>query len=569
MKYFALDIETIGLKIYNGTIWMLAVNDGKKTKVEHDCFGKAAYFEKYRAILEDENICKVIHNAAFDGSYIGANTGIIIRNIWDTSLCETVLQGVQIPRGSRDEHLKAMHSSSLKYTLARYGLPVPNKDITKQFIDRPVGTKFTKEEIEYAGDDVKSLLELQRAQEYLLTRDGLLEVALLENKVVEKTIQMALHGVGFDSTRWMQIANETEAEYYLRKEKLPKSVSNWNSPKQVKDYFRSKGIEITSYSELEAVYKQTGNEVLGNFMAMQELTKTISSYGRNWFEEMFIDGDNRVRCFFQQIINTGRYSSSKPNMQNLPSTGQHRSAFVPKKGHVFVVGDFSGQEMAIIAAASGEDIWIDALLRGDDIHAITASLLFAGQWESVKQKGCTFPQKCDCKVHKILRGQTKTLNFMLAYGGGPQKFAESTGLSLSDAKVIVARYKRVARKANAYLERNGKEALNTGVSFSADPYRRRRVLRGEEDWQVVNQGKNTPIQSAGANMLKLSMVSIPYHYPIVLTVHDEIVLEVPKAQGKEALKMLQSVMEKSADYITGIAGLVKATPYIDTNLLKH
>jgi DNA polymerase-1 len=452
--------------------------------------------------------------------------------------------------------------------LPRYGFKKPDKSITQQFIGRPKGIKFSKEEIDYVKGDVSDLLKVRAAQEYLLKRDELLDVALLEFATVYKMARMKTVGIGWSSTRWMSIANENEKEYASRMAKLPKVVANWNSPKQVKDYFKSQGVYIGSFDDLQEAYAQSKNNTLKNFIEARELHKSITSYGKNWFTENFCDPDGRIRCDVQQIINTGRMSMMNPNLQQLPAKGKHRSAFVAGKGCKFVIGDFSGQEMGIMAAGAGENIWIDAMLRGDDIHALTASLLYAEQWKQATEKGCTFPKKCSCKGHKALREPTKILNFMLAYGGGPTKFAENTGCTFEEAKAIVKRYKRVVARLTMWLQNNAREALKTGVSFSADPYKRRRVLRGEEDWQIENQGKNNPIQAAGANMLKLAMISIPDQYEIVLVIHDEIILEVKNSEAGKAAKMLKKVMEDSATFITGIKGLIKVEPRIADDLTK-
>jgi len=575
MKSIALDIEAIGLDPYNGTIWSLTVNDGKTIIVEHDCFGKATFLKKYRKVLEDPNTCKVIHNAGYDGPYIVLffkqvfGIDVRIKNIWDTMLCETVIQGVQIPKNSRDQQLYIKHSAKLEFTLPRYGFSIPDKDITKNFIGRPIGKKFTMPELKYMEDDVKDLLKLQKAQEYLLTRDGLLEVALLENLNVERVIDAKVHGIGWDGKIWKKIAEDNEKEFKKRMALLPSTVDNWNSPKKVKDYFKSRGILINSFDEIDKVYATTKNKTLGDFIEARNLTKSITAYGMNWFKDGFCNIDGRVRASIQQIVNTGRYSMYNPNLQQLPAKGLHRSAFVPRKGYKFVIGDFSGQEMGIMAAASKEDLWIDAMLRGDDIHSLTASLLYATQWATAGEKGCTFPKKCSCKGHKLLREPTKILNFMLAYGGGPNRFAENTGCTLAEAQTIVKRYRKVVPRLTMWLNNNAREALKTGVSFSADPYKRRRLLKGVEDWQIENQGKNNPVQSPGANMIKLAMNSISWEYYIPLVIHDEIILEVPTKSAKVASKHLKKIMEESADYITGIKGLIKVTPRIADNLMKE
>jgi len=586
MKYIALDIESIGTKPYGGVVWSLALNYGnKKIDLYENCFGNVVIPSSVKKDLADDKICKVIHYGSFDSCYLLMVKGITIRNIWCTGLTETVIHGYTPPSRKKKKDgtvnytpqelkLQKAYGTQLKFVLPRYGFPSPNKDIRNNFIDRPKGLAFTREEREYMADDVRNLLEVRKAQEYLLRRDSQLEVALLEHKTVEKMVLMKARGVNFNSKLWRTIALSYEAEYKKRLKKLPSFVANWNSPKQIKDYFRSIGIHIESLTDLEDIHVATKNKTLKSLIEARELHKMVTTYGMNWFEEGYIDGDGRVRGDFTQIKETGRMSSHNPNLQNIPKKpkvielGDHRECFIASKGCRLVIGDFSGQEIGIMAAMADEKLWIDALLRGDDIHGLTASLLYQAEWDRGYEKGCKFPKKCECHIHQELREKAKTLNFMLAYGGGPKKFAFITGVTFQEALIVVKRYKRIIPRITKTLERNGKDALYTGESFSADPYRRRRLLMGDKDWHIINQGKNNPIQAAGANMLKLAMISIPDSLPIVLVIHDEIVTDPFIKDAPKAVKILKQVMEKSADYITGISGLIKVEPRISLTLAK-
>lgn len=599
MKYIGVDIESIGLDPTKGVMWMLSITEGKKTNVYHNCNGMTKKDIPVAVIkmLEDESVCKIIHSSIFDVPYIFMTIGIRIRNIWDTDLCEIVIQGIKlnikkktIKPGSPEERLLKQHGTALKEVLPRYGFPVPKKEIRENFINRPKGKKFTKDEIDYAADDTRYLLHIQKAQEYLLMRDGLMEVALLENKVAERYHDMKIIGIRLDQRIWRDVAMENMKELDRRMRKLPKDVSNWNSDKQVKKYFMKKGIMIPTYDELDDIYLKTRNKILGDFIATLELKKAVSAYGLSWFgPDGYIDNDGRIRAHITQIINTGRNAMSDPNLQQLPGSGnndplrlrvleevlqtkkkkpQHRRAFIPGPGNIFVRGDFGGQEIGCMAAAAEEDLWINTLLRGEDVHGLMASIIDPGAWRAATEKGCTFPKKCECSGHQKLREPAKINNFMLAYGGGAGKLAAFLGWPMIKAVQFVGAHKRATPRLTNYLKRNAANAVATGVSYSADPYRRRRVLRGEEKWQIENQGKNNPIQSAGANMLKLALISIPREWNVVLVIHDEIILEVPKAKAKKAAKMLEEVMSKSADYITGIKGLVKVKPEIVMNLMK-
>lgn len=620
LMYLALDSESKGVVPYDGLLWMVSIRlNNNKPMLFENCNGLTVLPNDICNMLEDNNIVKVIQNALHDGVYLRMNCKrrngkpVIIRNIWDTDQCERVIQGVQLPPIDRDktvpphiERLYKKHGSRLDYIQVRYGFIPSKKDLRTQFIDRPKGIPFSKELKDYAIGDVADLNPIRALQEFVLKREGLLDLAHLENKTTGKLIEMKVGGLGFDEDIWRNIAINNTIEYKKRVSMLPKSVKNWGSNQQVKAYFASIGINVPTYDDLPEVYLKSRNRTLAMFMYTKKLAKSVSSYGLNWLHgeyknlkgeveegSGFVDPDGRIRCGIQQQVNTGRMSMFDPPLQTMPGVEkltpvekrverliaeqlglrsiemvpQHRRGFVPAKGKIFVKGDFSGQEIGIMAAASGEELWINAMKRGEDVHALTASLMYP-EWQLVKERGCTFPKKCSCKEHKEMRETAKILNFMLAYGGGEQKFAKSTGLDWKQSRLIIKRYKQVIPKLTAYLEKNGKVSSNTGIAYSATPFRRRRILNGTEDWQMVNQGKNTPIQAAGADMLKLAMVSIPDKFFMPIVIHDEIVLEVPKAMAREAMRMLKQVMEKAADYCTGIKGLVKVEPVIAMNLMK-
>jgi DNA polymerase I-like protein with 3'-5' exonuclease and polymerase domains len=598
-----LDIETINLKPDKGTIWSLTLTFSKNFPIKKFS-GKSVIYSnpmgltrkdipaEVIALIESGLYLVIIHSSEFDGPYIGLNIGFRIPYLWDSQLCEVVIQGIRVSKEAPPNVHKA-YSSKLLHVKPRYGFKAPNKDTRDNFIDRPLGMPFTRLEKEYMVEDTDALPAIQHAQEYLLTRDGDLNVALLENKLAVRVIDMRIKGVGFDQVFWRKNAEFNTNEYNKRISRLPAMVDNWNSPAQVKAFFKKIGINITSYKEIYKVYLRTRNRKLAEVIWAKELAKSVSTYGMNWFSDGYIDSDGRVRASIDQIVDTGRMSVSNPPLQQMPGVDiknqqkqraikliieqlglkgrlvpQHRRAFIPGKGKVFIAGDFGGQEMGIMAAASGEELWINAMLRGEDIHALTASLLYAREWPEATEKGCKFPFKCDCKGHKALREPTKILNFMLAYGGGPQKFAEDTGIDELTATMIVARYKRIIPKLTAWLEKNGRDGVNTGWSYSADPYRRKRRLHGEEEWMIRNQGKNTPVQAAGGNMIKLAMISIPMKWHIPLVVHDEIILEVDIKEAKIAAKALKKIMEDSANYITGIKGLVRVEPRIAKSWMK-
>lgn len=567
-SFIAVDIETTGLYPVAGSkVYCIAVNTGKVIRVY-----QGAEIESLRPVLEDTAITKVIHNAAFDCFWLRMLHGIRVCNVWDTRLMEQVLLGENLPRSVRSEEDKAMLSSSLKYTLARYKLAELDKTIGANFATRSKTAPLTKAELEYAKDDVRYLLQLQAMQEYRLAKLDLTRVANLENRLVEVVVDMRARGIGFDSNRWIQIALQNSLTYNELLKRMPPDVANWNSPAQVKRYFNSKGIPVDSLTTIEELVNEYNDPVLKRFIEIRSLYKSTTTYGKGWLyndqKGNTVDPDGRIRADFEQILNSGRFSCSNPNLQQIPRDGEHRSAFVPAKGNVFVIGDFVGQELGIMAAAAQEDIWLKAMFRREDIHSLTASLLYPEVWKNGGEKGCTFPKKCNCAEHTRVRHHAKTMNFAIAYGAGPQKIAAALKLSEKEASRLLSKYKRVVPNLTRWLETNARTAIKTRLSFSADPYRRRRTLRDPEEWMLKNVGKNNPVQSCGANMIKLAMISLSEATPVVLTLHDELVVEVPKAKAKKAAVELKAIMEKAAGYCTGLPGLIIVEPRIATSLAK-
>jgi|SRR6478609_966112 len=583
-RRIAIDIETSGLYPIPGSkIFCCAVNDGHNIKVHTS-------FEELRKVLEDESIQKVIHNAAFDSFWLYMKHGIEVRNIWDTDLMERVLIGDNLLNADNATEKQKMElSASLYYTLKRYKLPAHDKAMSYNFSQRPINAPLTKQEIDYVKSDVKHLLQVQALQEIRLQRLNLTRVGTLENKVVEVVVRMRSAGIGIDVKRWLQIEEENLRKSISIQKRLPARVHNWNSPPQAKAYFQSIGIPVLSLEDITDDFRRKyNNEILNKFVEMREYSTYASKYGRKFLyatkkkgkgeDRYLVDKDNRIRANFSQILNTGRFACSNPPLHGLPRENErrygytftgakHRGAFVPRKGCTFVGGDFSGQEIGIMAAASGEQLWIKALQRGEDPLSLMASIFFP-DWSKGTEKKCTFPKKCKCAQHKEQRQIAKEITYGIAYGAFPKGISVKINRTVKETKRLMLKFQRTAPRLYRWLQKNAKETIRTRVSYSADIYRRRRTVRDPQEWMVRNVGYNNPIQSSAANMIKLAMISLNKKWQQILPWHDDLILEVKIGQAKQAAKELKIVMEKAADYCTGIKGLIKVEPRITKSLEK-
>lgn len=576
-KQIGLDIESIGTEVVGGLVWSVAVQmPNRRLKIEMDCHGLYTITNELADLIEDDKVEKIIQNASFDVPYLFHNVRrdngkpVNLQGfIWDTSLAEQVIQGLVMDRKADDDDpFYQQHGTRLDLIMKRYRLNMKmRKDLVNRFIDRPKGKPFDKDEIAYMTGDVDKMDKLRYMQEKVLTRDKQMETVLLEMEFLRRVmIPQKINGIGFDTDFWVTNARAEKKEYDKRMRALPKAVENWGSEKQIKQFFKDQGLLIDSLSNLEDIYFKSPHPVLKKLIDTRDLNTAVTKYGENWVE--YVNPDGRVRPDVRQIIRTGRNSYSNPPLHGLPKEGIKRMAIVPRKGYKLVGADFSGQEIGIMAAMANEKVWIDALLRGEDVHSLTAYIISPDQWKANASKGCTFPKKCKCKGHLAMRDPAKTNNFMLAYGGGPKKLMMKTGMSWFDAKLFCVKHKKAIPNLTKKLEQNAMLAVNTGETYSADPYKRRRVLVGSEKWHIENQGKNSPIQMAGANMMKLAAISIPSKYYVCLIIHDEIWLEVPSKDAKVAAKTLKLVMEQAADYITGIKGLIRVEPKIANNIMK-
>ena len=245
---------------------------------------------------------------------------------------------------------------------------------------------------------------------------------------------------------------------------------------------------------------------------------------------------NRIHTQFSQAVAaTGRLSSNDPNLQNIPirtEVGREiRAAFVAPPGHVILSADYSQIELRVLAHLSQDPELIDAFRTGGDVHLRTAALVFLGDAKKTSE------------VTAEMRRRAKTINFGVIYGMGDSALAKQLGITRDEAASFIAayftRYAGVARfmERTVAAARQG-EAVRTLLGrrrFLPNLHSANRGLRFEAE----RVAKNTAIQGTAADILKVAMVKLGEHpaaagVRMVLTVHDELVFEVPIALVDEA-----------------------------------
>lgn len=255
----------------------------------------------------------------------------------------------------------------------------------------------------------------------------------------------------------------------------------------------------------------------------------------------------RVHTSFRQTVAaTGRLSSDKPNLQNIPMRTplgrEIRKAFRPEKPDwIFISADYSQVEIRILADMAGDEDLIQAFKNGLDVHTVTAAKIF------------NVPVK---DVDPVLRSRAKAINFGIIYGMGPMRLAQETGVSPTEAKAFIQKYFEVypgIQKLSAQLIASAHE-----LGYCTTLLGRRRPIPELKD---SNQGLrvrgeniaiNAPIQGTSADLIKLAMIDIQKKLKsarlktkMILQVHDELVFTGPATERAEAMALIKGSMESA------------------------
>jgi hypothetical protein len=258
-------------------------------------------------------------------------------------------------------------------------------------ITQPFIKKYIKHENQIQSEaDASSACKLNLLEAYLLKDYSLLEHELLTN-----------HKEFLTSNQLLVLADT--------------STISWTSGKQ------ALAVLQIIYPKLKSVSKEALSDcdhpIIEAYHEFLNTTKLKTTYGEKFIED-HVDSDGRVRTNFNQVLNTGRVSSSKPNIQNIPAKesvgNRYRNAFIADEGWKFVDSDYKSQEAVLVASFSGDKVWMNAIRNEWDLHSVCAEVVFQDKWKDAADPDCAYYKnhdKCKCKKHKTLRTLVKTINF--------------------------------------------------------------------------------------------------------------------------------------------------------------
>jgi DNA polymerase I len=391
------------------------------------------------------------------------------------------------------------------------------------------------EQIQYAAQDVEHLHALKEKLDAELKAAALMGVLRLEMDLLPVVIGMEFMGFCVDRKKLEELAAKTTQELdqvaQTVRNLLGTGDVNLNVPAQLLKALRGQGISLKNMDFLSECRHPIADAIL-EYRKWKTLKEDVGSCIHG------IRPDGRIHGEFDPLgTDTGRFSSSEPNMQNI-TRRELRTAFVASVGKVLVIADYSQLELRAAAYFSGDKRMLEAFIKGEDLHAKTASIVLG---------------KSEKEITNEERQLAKALNFGLLYGrsaDGLVRYAKTKyGVEMTEKQAAKTRaiffkhYDGLARwHAKAWDELECTEVVEGRTILG-----RRRLINPEASNRDCFQAKTyLVVQGACADGLKLALCEIRKRLPrsvsIIAIVHDEIIAEAPEAKAEQVKKLLAKIM---------------------------
>jgi DNA polymerase-1 len=428
----------------------------------------------------------------------------------------------------------------------------------------------------------EGMRELYAVQKRLLKEQGL---GFLYNDVEMPLsgvlFEMEADGVRLDVTVLEDLSKECQAKISELERSLYEAAGgpfNVNSPKQLSEILFER-LKLPTVKKIKTGFS-TNEEVLSKLSSLHPLPALILEYRQMAkLKSTYIDAlpllvdpkDSRLHATFNQTgAETGRLSSNNPNLQNIPirtDFGQRiRKAFVPyAKGHVLLSADYSQIELRILAHLADDELLKQACKGDSDIHRFTASLMFEVPEDKVDEK---------------MRYAAKRINFGIVYGMSAFGLAKDLDVSIAQAQDFIDKYFLRYPKVRYFLDGEIQKARDLGYvttlfgrrRYLPDIHNRNMGLRQFAERQAIN----APMQGTAADIIKIAMVKVSRQLTVeklsstmTMTVHDELVFDVPREEVKQMVALVRREMEGAMDLSVPMNVSVKVGPnWLDMEKVK-
>ncbi|MGJ3238386.1 MAG: DNA polymerase I [Anaerolineae bacterium] len=557
------DVETTSIDQMSAELVGIALAVDEKTgyyvPISHqDALGEQIHIDFVLDALKDPltnpNIPKYAHNAVYD-LVVMQRYGIDVQPItFDSMLAEWVRDPISKFLGLKN--------------FARQELNIHMTDI-EELIGKGKNQKtMAQVSIEHAAqyaaaDAVVTLKAVKFLQEQLQEIDATELFETIDMPMVPIIAAMQRAGVALDvaylagiSTRLDNLITALEREIY---QLSGQPEFNINSPKQLSEILfdedkldlPKEGINKSSHgfsTAQDTLDKlRHAHPIIEKISEYRELTKLKSTYV-DALPELVNEHTGRVHTNYNQTgTSTGRFSSSNPNLQNIPirtELGREvRRAFIAPDGYQLLAVDYSQIELRVMAHISADQTLMQAFAEGQDIHRATAATVF-----DIEPDAVTYEQ----------RSFAKRVNFGLMYGMGAFRLARESDLTLAEAEHFIKIYFERIPGVKHYIDSTEKQALENG--YVETLLGRKRYFRHLQDGKTsgnrvrgeLRAAINMPIQGTAADILKLAMIQLYQQLnqvqsgaKMILQVHDELVLEVPDNEVQVTTELVVDTMQNA------------------------
>lgn len=509
---------------------------------------KERVLKELKPILENTKIGKIGHNIKYDYE-IFKLAGVQLQGIvFDTMVAAFLINPI-----GRSQSLGELAYSELGISMIDIEELIGKKGKNQlTFNVVPI-----KEATQYAAEDADMAWRLYNKLAHELKTEPtgtkkLAEMAAqLEWPLIEVLGDTELTGIKLDLQYLQKLAQEFNAKLDKIRSAIYKHAGrefNISSTQQLKVIlFDELKIDTTGLKKIKTGVSTAVGEleklkgkhpIIDELFEYRELTKLMSTY----VDALpgLVARDGKIHTSYNQTIaQTGRLSSTNPNLQNIPvrtTEGKRiRKAFVAEPGNVFVSADYSQIELRLAAALADDKPMIKAFKDGADIHAITSAEMFG-----IKLADVTPEQ----------RYAAKAINFGVLYGMNTHGLAVATGFSYEQAKEFIERYFELRVGVANYIASIKTMAHDKG--YTETIFGRRRpcpdvrssnyLVRSAAERAAVNM----PLQGTAADMMKLAMIRIHKNLPtganLILQIHDELIVECKSSQSKDVAKIMEHEM---------------------------
>lgn len=500
------DLETTALSPYESYSDVRIVSiDGKPV---YDLWNSQERQEALRELRSRTDELMVGHNLGFDLIWLREHFGYTHQGpLFDTMIAYQIL------------------------TNGRYGLTAGLDAVYQHLFSKKLDKSQQKsgwdamilmpEQLEYARMDTEVIKPIHEKLALNLDKQGLQHIMDLEMKLLPVLVSMKERGVHVDTSKVHALIGSLGKEQLALMQELPMGL-NPRSNEQVKAWFNLPDAQEDTLRPLV----EEGNEEAIEVAKYKKITKKKSSVWKQILGNVKKDG--RIHGdLTQTMTDTGRLSSKNPNMQNQGSTSDVRSLFTAEPGNKLVVADYSGLELRLAALISGESVMLDAFRNERDLHdELRKSVLGEGNTKDENKK---------------LRTLAKNIGFGYVFGSGPGtlvQIAAKMGNKIEEADA--RRYHDLYHKTYPTISRWHKRVGTSENKYVYSLFGRRRYI---EPGKAYSTRINTPVQASAADGMKMAMIAMYENgYTPILSVHDELVLEVPEEEAEVVLETLCDTM---------------------------